>query len=76
MNDNLNNPETNSDFDQTSVDSVTGVDKAPKKKTGMKIAAVSVAAVAVAAGGSGNIVTGVFNRIYTAIERRRKCACV
>jgi len=52
MNDNLNNPETNSDFDQTSVDSVTGVDKAPKKKTGMKIAAVSVAAVAVAAGGS------------------------
>jgi len=45
----------NQDFNQnqfTPVDAVSGVDAAPKKKTGVKVAAISAGAVAVIAGGS------------------------
>ncbi len=45
----------NQDFNQnqfTPVDAVSGVETAPKKKTGVKVAAISAGAVAVIAGGS------------------------
>ncbi len=45
----------NQDFNQnqfTPVDAVSGVESAPKKKTGVKVAAISAGAVAVIAGGS------------------------
>lgn len=51
MNDNLDNNNVSFNADSAADDTVSGVEKAPKKKTGAKIAAVGIGAVVLLAGG-------------------------
>lgn len=51
MSDNFDNNNINFNADSASDDTVSGVEKAPKKKTGAKIAAVGIGAVVLLAGG-------------------------